>query len=312
VGDDRKHLPGEIAALAAVAFVAGCARRAKGPEVQGWPSRRPLPVREGRPTLGVASRGESVKDKVRAAVEAVGGMRKFVKVGAKVLLKPNAAFSQPPEVGANTNPEVVVAVAELCYEAGAEEVLIVEHTIDRPPLVFEVNGMAEAAKRAGAKLVPANNRGMYRRVDIPRGRRIKWDEVARQVFEVDTIINLPVCKVHSASGVSLGLKNLMGLNWNRGRFHALGLHQCIADLATVIRPHLTILDATRCLLTGGPRGPGKVVERGVIVAGLDPVAVDAFGCRLLGRRPQDIGYIRIAHEMGLGEMNLERALIKQV
>ena len=303
----------ELIALAAIvaAGLWGCARRAarKPPRAGAAP---PGPGRRGRPVIAVASKGRTAKDKVRAAVEALGGMGKFVKPGSKVLLKPNAAFSQPPEVGANTHPEVVVAVAELCKEAGAREVMIVEHTIDRPPIVFEVNGIREAAERAGIKLVAASDRAMYRRVGIPRGRRIKSDEVVRHVFEVDTIINLPVCKDHNAAGVSLGLKNLMGLNWNRGRYHALGLHQCIADLATLIRPHLTILDATRCLLTGGPRGPGKVVERGIIVAGADPVAVDAMGCRLLGRRPQDIGYVRIAHEMGLGELNLEKVKIKRV
>ncbi|HIE09007.1 MAG TPA: DUF362 domain-containing protein [Armatimonadetes bacterium] len=297
--------------LAMVAFVAGCAKRLRRP--RGAPARPPRPPKPSGPAvLGVAEKGRTIRQKVRAAVEAIGGVGKFIRPGSRVLLKPNAAFSQPPEVGANTHPEVVVAVAELCHEAGAKEVLIVEHTIDRPPIVFKVNGMEEAALRAGIRLIAANNRGMYRKVEVPEGRRIKSDEVVKHVFEVDVIVNLPVCKDHNAAGVSLGLKNLMGLNWDRGRFHALGLHQCIVDLATVIRPHLTILDATRCMLTGGPRGPGKVVEKGVVVAGEDPVAVDAFGCRLLLRRPEEVGHVRIAHEMGLGEMNLEKVKIKRV
>lgn len=300
-----------LASLAAAAFLAGCIRRAKRKVKPPTQPVRPRPP-VGRPILAVASKGRRVEERVRAAVEALGGIGKFVQPGSKVILKPNAAFSQPPEVGATTNPEVVVAVAKMCKEAGAGEIMIVEHTIDWPSIAFAVNKIEEAARKAGIKLIPANSKAMYRKVDIPEGRRIKSDEVVKYVFEADVIINLPVCKDHSATGVSLGLKNLMGLNWDRRRFHVLGLHQCIADLATIIRPQLTILDATRCLLTHGPRGPGVVAKNDLIIAGADPVAVDAFGCRLLGRRPQDIGHVRIAHQMGLGESNLGKVKIKQV
>ncbi len=304
---DRKEAA-EGLAISALIVLGGCIRKARRPKAA---KVRP-PVREEVRKLGVGKKGRSIKEKVRAAVEAIGGIKRFVKPGSRVVLKPNAAFARSPEVGANTHPEVVEAVAELCYKAGAKEVMIFEHTVDPAAVAFKLSGMEAMAQRARIRLISADNRRFYRKVRIPEGKRIREDEIVAEVLEADVLINLPVCKAHSAAGVSLGMKNLMGLIWNRGRYHALGLHQCIADLSTVLRPALIVLDATRCLLTNAPKGPGKVIKPGLVVAGTDPVGVDAYGCRILGRRPENVGHVRMAHEMGLGEIDLSKFEVVEV
>jgi len=123
------------------------------------------------------------------------------------------------------------------------------------------------------------------------------------------VINAPVAKTHGATTVTLGMKNLMGAIHNRFPFHTiLDLHQAIADLASLVRPQLIVLDASRCMITSGPGGPGKLVLPKTIVAGTDQVAVDALGVGLAPWydrqfKPVEIKHIARAAEMGLGEIH---------
>jgi uncharacterized protein (DUF362 family) len=123
-------------------------------------------------------------------------------------------------------------------------------------------------------VIALNDERFYQSVSVPQGKVIKRLKVMKEVMSCDVFINLPAAKSHSATGVSLGMKGLMGVIWDRGYFHAkVDLHQAIADLSSVIKPTLTIIDASRALITGGPSGPGKVERLDTIIAGVDPVAL---------------------------------------
>ena len=139
--------------------------------------------------------------------------------------------------------------------------------------------MADACK--GLKNVYVQmftDRKFYREIKVPQGKVLDRVEVIKEVLDSDVLISLPQAKSHSATGVSMGIKGLMGLIWDRWSFHAkYNIDQALADLATVIKPQLTILDATRALVTGGPGGPGEVVKPNLVIAGTDPVAVDSYG-----------------------------------
>ena len=265
------------------------------------------------PTIIVASK-KSPAALVRAAVDALGGMKKFVKPGNTVVLKPNIAWARKPEQAANTNPEVVAEVVRLCKSAGAREVKVIDHIIDPgEAAVLKISGIGPAAQAAGARVISAGSLAMYQRVNLKRGKVLKTAEVLRDLMRADVWINVPIAKVHSGTTVTLGCKNLMGIVWDRGAWHqSASLDQCIADFAAQFRPKLVILDAVRTLLTNGPKGPGRTATPGIVVAGTDPLAVDAYGVTLLGRKPQDIGHIRLAYASGVGEMRLDRIKIRNV
>ncbi len=245
------------------------------------------------------------------ALEALGGIDRFVKTGDLVVLKPNASFPNPPSWGCNTSPEVVATVARLCLEAGARRITVVDNTLGNPELCFSRSGLRDAlSSMPQVRLLAPKQESMYKEVQVTKGVALHSTKIVREVMEADLLINLPTAKSHSATGVSLGIKGLMGLVWDRNTFHRdMDLDQAIADLATVLRPQLTILDATRGLLTAGPGGPGKVEQWNTVVAGTDPVAVDAYGVSLgqwYGQkvRPEQVKHLLAAKAHGLGTLEL--------
>lgn len=261
----------------------------------------------------------SVREAVRKAIELLGGMSAFVQEGQRVLIKPNLSFAAPPEWGATTNPQVVRAVAELCLEADAGRVVIFDHTLRPPELCLDKTGLKQACQDLDSVAVVLTDRHrFFKPVDVPNGSALTQVEVAKEVLKADVIVNLPTAKSHSATGVSLGMKNLMGLIWDRGYFHqGTDLHQAIAELSMVIRPDLILADVTRALLTGGPGGPGKILELNTIVAGTDPVAVDAHVVRMapwLNRTMtgRQVAHIAAGHNLGLGQIDLDQVQIIEV
>lgn len=276
-----------------------------------------LDQKETSPTL-VQVKGP-VEEAVRKAVDLFGGMKAFVQKGQRVLLKPNLSFAAPPEWGAITSSPVVRTVAEMCLEAGAKRVIVFDHTLRPPALCLEKSGLEGALQDLDdVKLVLPDKKRFFQTVDVPNGSTFTQIEVAKEVLKADVIVNLPTGKSHSATQVSLGMKNLMGLIWDRGYFHrGTDLHRAIAELSTVIRPDLIIVDLTRALLTGGPGGPGRVLKLDTIVAGLDPVAVDAHVVQiapwsnrtLIG---EQVAHISAAHDLGLGEIDLKRVEVTEV
>ncbi len=305
---DRREFLGAIAGVGAALFAGGCS--GDGDANAQTPAPR-SPKFDGA-TLAVAS-GKDPAKITRAAVDALGGMGKLVKKGDFVVVKPNIAWNQPPDIAATTNPAVVSEIVRMCKEAGAGRILVIDHAIDKPAeMVLGLTGIMAAGKAAGADVTAAQNESDYRAIEIPKGKAIKTDTCIKDILKADVFINAPIAKVHGATKVTLGMKNLMGCIWDRQAWHANSLDQCIADYATAIRPDLTILDANRILLTGGPKGPGKTKDVGQVIAGVDPVAIDAYGSTLFGMNPDQIGHIRLAHEHGVGEIDLAKVKIRNV
>jgi uncharacterized protein (DUF362 family) len=156
-------------------------------------------------------------------------------------------------------------------------------------------------------------------VEIPKGKKLKEAEFIQDVLETDVFISFPLPKQHFATELTLALKNTMGVTWDMELLHKIDLHQCIADINTIRKPDLVVVDAIRILTTNGPKGPGKTEDIGEVMAATDMVAVDAhcatyFKHPKTGKpfRPADIRFIKNAYDLGLGEMNLSKVRIKKV
>ncbi len=268
------------------------------------------------PLIGVAH-GEKSK-LVRAALDAIGGIDKFIKNGDRVCIKPNISFAANTESGATTTPEITKQVVELCLDAGASKVIILDHTIQDATLCVEKSRIEEAIiDDKKVSLLPLTKERQFAEVEVPQGRELELIKVAKAVQTADKLINLPTAKSHSATGVSLGMKNLMGLIWNRGKLHRVNLHRAIAELATVIKADLTIVDATRALTSGGPGGPGKTVTLNTVIAGSDIVAVDSYTVGITqwynkSFTGTNVKYLAAASDMALGEINTDKMVIKKV
>ncbi len=264
--------------------------------------------------LAVTS-GEPVQA-TRKALEALGGISRFVKKGQKVVLKPNMSFARTPDWSCTTHPQVVATVAQACMEAEASQVVVLDHTLHRAEICLERTGIREACKNIkGVHVLALQERKFFSEIKVPRGKVLDRVEVSREALESDVLINIPVAKSHSATGVSLGLKGLMGLIWDRESFHSrININQALSDLATVIRPQLTILDATRALTSGGPGGPGEVKKPNLIIAGTDPVAVDSYGVTIVpwygqSFKGRQVEHLLVAHQRGLGKIDIDQSKI---
>jgi uncharacterized protein (DUF362 family) len=244
------------------------------------------------------------------AIQALGGMKKFVNPGEVVVVKPNMAWDRPPEMAANANPAVVRRVVELCLEAGAKKVTVLDNTCHDARKAYANSGIkaaVEGIKDPRAVVEYVDDRGFVE-VKIEKAKALKKWLFYKEILEADRFINIPIAKSHSEARLTMCLKNMMGAigGW-RGRIH-VGLHQNIADMNLLLRPDLHVLDATRIMLKNGPSG-GKlddVAVKNLVFAGTDPVALDAIGTGLFGMQPADIGYITRAHQAGRGEMDLNK------
>lgn len=256
---------------------------------------------------------------VDKALDAYGSLGSVIKKGDKVFIKANYSFKQPDghtKPIAN-NPQVLVRIMQRCKEEGAAEVTAIDHTINNADMCLSSNGIGDAVKAAGFKAIGLpNSWNGYTEVSVP-GVSLKKTEIARALDEADVLINAPVIKSHSMTKATGGMKNLMGIVFERnGNFHWPGpLDQCIADLAAYVKPDLTIADAYRVLMTGGPAGGDRnsqVKEANTLIIGHDMVAVDSYAVSLLGLKAQDIGHIMNAYKLGLGEHDLGRLKVMNV
>jgi len=252
--------------------------------------------------------GDSPAKNCRAAIEALGGLARFVRPGDRVVLKPNPIGANPPEDAISTHPELVGALVADCLAVGAREVLAVSHDGMRS---FIANGLHQAITENGGTVKAIESAADYREVIVPRGRILRREMISIDLLDADVFINLPIAKHHAGSEVTLAMKNLMGINWDRIRYHRTDLHQCIAELAATVRADLTIMDANYVLLTNGPGGPGEVRHGRRVIAGIDPVAIDVFTTRTFWRDPGEIAHIRIAYELGVGEIDLSKLKIRE-
>ncbi len=253
-----------------------------------------------------------INEMVRSGIAAIGGIDKLVSKGDNVVIKPNIAWDRRPEYAVNTNPFVVAALVRMCIGAGANRVKVLDHTCaSNPDTSYTNSGIEKAAKNAGA-IVRFVDKNLFRDIKIPDGKVLdSWRFYEELIYqdETDVLINVPIAKQHSASRLSMALKNTLGMvGGNRGSLHK-DIHPKIADLNKVVKVDLTILDAFRTLRRHGPTG-GRLedVDNNFenarrLVFSVDPVAVDSYGATLFGYQGRDIGYIQESYKAGLGEID---------
>ena len=262
----------------------------------------------------VAVRGGEPVEMFNKAMESLGGMGKFVKRGQKVLVKPNIGWDTSPERAANTNPDLVGRIVKSCFEAGASDVYVFDHTCDQWDRCYKNSQIEAAVKANGGTIVPGNNERNYREVSIPGAKILKTTKVHELLLTTDVFINVPVLKHHGSTTVSLAIKNLMGAVWDRRFYHANDLSQCIADFLAYRKPDLNIIDGYRMMTKNGPRGvsTADVVLLKALIAGADIVAVDAAATMMFGSKPEDINHIKIANDMGFGTMQIDKLSINRI
>ncbi|MCX7668870.1 MAG: DUF362 domain-containing protein, partial [Anaerolineae bacterium] len=266
--------------------------------------------------LAVA-RGESLgpAELTRRAIAAIGGIERFVKQGADVIVKPNICNAyHGPEYASTTNPEVTAAIVELCLQAGAKRVRVMDFPFGgTAQKAYKTSGIAKAVEAVGGQM-EVMSALKYRAVEIPNAQALSKTEIYGDILDADVIINVPIAKHHSMATLTLGLKNLMGTVKDRGAFHAKGQPQSIVDLATVVKPQLTVIDAIRILVANGPTGGdlNDVKQMNTVIASADVVAADAYAATLFGLSGADVAYIKIANERGLGTMDLDAIKIAEI
>ena len=262
----------------------------------------------------VAIMGGEAVQMFEQGIASLGGMKNFVKAGQTVVVKPNIGWDRTPELGANTNPQLVAKIIEHCLAAGAKDVFVFDHTCDNWLRSYATSGIEKAAKDAGAKVISASNERDYRPVKIPNGKSMKEAKVHGALLDSDVFINVPVLKHHGGALVSFAMKNLMGIVWDRGYWHSNNLQQCIADMSSYRKPDLNIIDGYRVMKRNGPKGVSVSdvsLEKAQIISA-DIVAADSAAARIFGREASTIGHIRIGNEMGLGEINLDKLNINRI
>ena len=262
----------------------------------------------------VAIMGGEPEDMYEKGIAELGGIKSFVKAGQMVVVKPNIGWDKTPEMGANTNPKLVGKIVADCVAAGAKDVFVLDHTCDNWRRAYSTSGIEKAARDAGAKVITGNSEGNYKNVTIPNGKSLKTAKVHEKIIECDVLINVPVLKHHDSTQVSLAMKNLMGIVWNRKWWHANDLDQCIANMVSYRKPDLNIIDGYRVMKRNGPRGISVndvSLEKAQIISA-DIVAADAAAARIFGSEPETIGHIKIANEMGFGVMDLSKLNINRI
>lgn len=270
-------------------------------------------ARSNYPDLVVARSGKA-EDLARQAMAALGGMQRFVSQGAKVIVKPNICVAYHTyEYAATTNPWVVGAIIKMCYEAGASQVQVMDYPFGgSAEEAYTRSGIAEQVTAAGGEMITMS-RLKFAATDIPSGLDLRQARIYKDALNTDVLIDIPIAKHHNLAGLTLGIKNLMGLIRDRGAIHQ-NLGQRLADLTSVLHPDLTIVDAVRVLMDNGPTGGdlGDVKEMNTVIASSDIVAADSFATTLFGMQPDDIDYIRLAGQMGLGQNNLKELRIEEI
>ena len=303
---DFLRLGGLASATAGLAFWLG--KRSQRPEEASLPtySRKfTVPPDPSLPEMVVAQ-GEEPEKLVQKAVEELGGIRRFISRGDVVVIKPNIAWDRTPEQAANTNPRVVAEMARLCRESGAARVVVTDVSCNEPRRCFQRSGIAEAARAAGAEVVLPDER-RFKEVNLQGEILTAWP-VFEPFLAVDKMINLPVAKHHSLTGVTLGMKNWYGiLGGLRARLHQR-IHESLVDLAQFMRPTLTVMDAYRVLMRNGPTGGdlADVAVKKTLIAGTDPVALDAYVAKAYWDLDfRTLRYLKLAQDRGLGRMDFE-------
>ena len=304
------------AVLGTIAGVAGI----KNSKLLAWNNRpgAETPQPDGIPDLVAVMGGEPGQLYARA-IQEMGGMKRYIKPGMKVVVKPNIGWDKAPEFAACTNPILVAAIVRDCLAAGASEVKVFDHTCDQWRGCYENSGIQEAVLQAGGKMVNAHEERDYRETDLPAGIRMKKAKIHEALLDCDAWINVPILKNHGGARMTICMKNYMGIVWDRRYIHSNDLQQCIADAATFAkRPVLNIVDAYRIMTQNGPKGRSleDVQTPKALFMSSDIVAVDTAATQFFNQFSsmsiQDASHIVLAEKHKLGTTNLDKLNIKRI
>lgn len=255
----------------------------------------------------------------RKAIAEMGGIGRFIKKGDRVVVKPNIGWDKKPELAANTNPKLILEIVKQCFQAGAKEVTVFDHTCDDWKKCYSNSGIEQAAKSAGAKVVPAHLESYYKTVSLPKGKKLTSTKIHEAIVNCDKWINVPILKNHGGAQMTISMKNYMGIVWDRGFFHANDLQQCIADVCTYDKkPVLNVVDAYRLMKTSGPRGKSDadvVLSKGLFIS-QDIVAADTAATNFFNQVREmplsRVSYLAKAEEMKVGSMQLDKMNVKRI
>ncbi|MBN1877197.1 MAG: DUF362 domain-containing protein [Anaerolineae bacterium] len=277
-------------------------------------ARRNAPEPTGDQAYLAVARGSDAAAVTEKAIAALGGIERFVKSGDDVIIKPNICVDyNPPEYAATTNPAVVSTLVTLCLGSGAKRVRVMDMpfggTVES---AYAISGIESAVKAAGG-VMEVMNPAKFIKTAIPQGQDIDAWEIYQEVFSTNVLINVPIAKHHSFARLSLGMKNLLGVISKPNKIHS-NLGQRVADLASLIRPTLTVVDAMRILVAHGPTGGSlnDVESANTVIASHDFVAADAWSATLFGLEGTSVPYIAAAAKMGLGTIDLGSIYINEL
>ena len=277
--------------------------------LSGWPKFESVGAETTKKDFIVEGLGQkeaySVKKLTREVFDAAGGITRFISKGDVVVIKPNISWARRPDLAATTNPEVLEAVIELCYEAGAKKIRLADNTIHDARRCFAISGAGRVAQKMNADLIFPRS-SLMKKTQIG-GRRLDVWPVFVPVMEADKVINLPVAKHHATSTLTIGMKSWIGAVGGRRHLLHQDIHQTIVDLAKFFKPTVTLVDAIKVMTRNGPSGGSlsDVAVKNTLILSSDPVAADAKASLLLGYRPEDIGFIRLGQKQGLGTYDFE-------
>ena len=278
------------------------------------PAGQSTPAPTGGQAYLAVAHGSSPEAITRAAIAALGGIERFVKPGNDVIIKPNiCSASHTFEYAATTNPEVVATIVTLCREAGAKRVRVMDSPFEGTDgQAYVTSGIEDAVKKAGGEM-ERMARMKYQESVIAQGKDLKKWSVYQDVLSADVLINVPIAKNHSIARLTLGMKNLMGVVLDRSQIH-YNLGQRLADLTSLLKPQLTVIDAVRIMTQGGPTGGSLsyVKKMDTIIASHDIVAADAYGTTLFGMKADDLDYIKAGAAMGLGQKDISNLKIERI
>lgn len=259
------------------------------------------------------STGKNLKNNVRNAIEALGGIDRFVLKGDKVVVKPNILYAAKPKYAATTNPLVIEELVSLCYKAGASEVIVLDRPTSGTGIAYKTTGIESATRRAGGRTKILSNRNFIEK-DFPQGKILKNWPLVKDIFEADVFINVPIAKHHNLSVLTLSMKNLMGTMGGWRSFMHTDFPTKIVDLNTLVKPDLIILDAYKVLYRNGPTGGNLDDVKNVykVIAGTDAVKIDSWATTLFGLKPEDLDFLVEAKNREIGNIDINKYKIREV
>jgi uncharacterized protein (DUF362 family) len=274
------------------------------------------PEAAGQPTISTVV-GDTYFENTMKAVDGLGGMSKFVKRSGTVGILINSPWAH---ACTTPNPDIALAVIDMCLNAGAASIAVIHDTSAR----YWRRGTFYPKMKSALETVQYSDE--KKTVNIEKGKTLKEAEISQTLLSCDTYINLPIIKDHEGTRFTCTMKNVMGAcSYSTCRFFHYGgklsmfsgvysnielLSQCIADVQLVRQPDLSVVDATEILSTNGPSGPGEIKKPREVIAATNSVAADMYAVRHLGLDPEELPVFKFAREQGLGPNSLENVLIK--